>query len=229
MISNIFLIFKAILFWLNLFISVILIGPIAFLFGLFSYKACLSISKLWCKYNLFFLKRVCSLSYDYSGPKLDSYKIVISNHQSAWETIYLAAYAHNPIFILKKELLMIPIFGWCLYLLNNISIDRSDGASSLKKIMKSCSSHIIKNKTIIIFPEGTRLLYGSKSQIKKGVLKILESLKLNSLLLCHDAGRYWQKSSYIIRPGVIKINATSLEYNSDTDLLKKNIEKHFNS
>ena len=116
MISNIFLIFKAILFWLNLFISVILIGPIAFLFGLFSYKACLSISKLWCKYNLFFLKRVCSLSYDYSGPKLDSYKIVISNHQSVLGNYLFSSICSQSNFYIEKRTIndsniwMVPVF-----------------------------------------------------------------------------------------------------------------------
>lgn len=228
MISSIFLIFKSFLFWINLVLSVILFGPVAFLFGIVSYKICLLVSKVWCKYNLYFLKIVCSLSYELSGKTLDSHKIVISKHQSAWETIFLAAHVSNPIFILKKELLMIPIFGWCLYLLDNISIDRSDGAASLKKIMNSCRHHIENNKTIIIFPEGTRLPYGSKTHIKKGILKILESLKISSLLLHHNAGKYWQKNSYLIKPGVIKVHTLSLDYDNNLDLLKKNIENHFN-
>ncbi len=228
MISNIFLIFKSLIFWINLVISVILFGPVAFLFGLVSYNACLSISKAWCRYNLFILKSVCSLTYEYSGSKINSHKIFISKHQSAWETIFLAAYVNNPIFILKKELLMIPIFGWCLFLLKNISIDRSDGAASLKKIIKECSEHIENKKTLIIFPEGTRLPYGSRSKIKKGILKILNHLKLNSLVMHHDAGKYWQKSSYLIKPGIIKVSTIPLEYNENLDILQESIEEHFN-
>ena len=227
MISSTFLIFKSFLFWINLVVSVILFGPFAFTFGLVSYSTCLLISKAWCRYNLLFLKYVCSLTYDFSKLSLNTHKIVISKHQSAWETIFLAAYINNPIFILKRELLMIPIFGWCLYLLKNISIDRSDGVSSLKKIMSISSKHIKNDKTLIIFPEGTRLPYGSKTSIKKGVLKILESLKLNSLLLHHDAGRYWRKNSFLIKPGVIKINTVSMNYNNNLDFLKKRIEEHF--
>ena len=228
MISSTYLISKSFLFWVNLILSVVVFGPVAFIFGLISYKLCLIISKTWCKYNLYFLKIVCSLSHEFSGPNLNEHKIVISKHQSAWETIFLAAHVNNPIFILKKELLMIPIFGWCLYLLNNISIDRSDGPSSLKKIMGSCSYHIENNKTLIIFPEGTRLPFGSTSHIKKGVLKIIKSLKLDSLLLHHDAGKYWHKSSLIIHPGTIKISTITLNYNQDSDTLQRNIEEHFN-
>ena len=227
MISNTFLIFKSVLFWINLVLSVFLIGPIAFLLGLFSYRLCLKISKIWCRYNLFFLKYFCSLSFIISGPDLNSSQLIISRHQSAWETIFLAAFVQKPIFILKKELLMIPIFGWCLYLLKNISIDRTDGRSSLIKIIKSCGEHISKNRTLIIFPEGTRVAYGEQSSLKKGIFKILDVLKIQSILINHDAGKYWSKSSLIIKPGVINIEIISLKYSSDMDEIKERIINHF--
>ena len=100
---------------------------------------------------------------------------------------------------------MIPIFGWCLYLLKNISIDRADGRSSLRKIIKSCGEHVDKNRTLIIFPEGTRIAYGEQSSLKKGIFKILDVLKMQSILMNHDAGKYWSKNSLIIKPGVISI------------------------
>ena len=227
MISNTFLIFKSILFWINLVLSVFLIGPIAFLHGLFSYRLCLKISKIWCRYNLFFLKHFCSLSFKLSGPDLNSSQLIISRHQSAWETIFLAAFVQKPIFILKKELLMIPIFGWCVYLLKNISINRTDGRSSLRKIIKSCGEHVNKNRTLIIFPEGTRIAYGEQSNLKKGIFKILDVLKMQSILMNHDAGKYWSKNSLIIKPGVISVETISLKYSSDMDEIKQRIINHF--
>jgi len=227
MISNIFLTFKSLLFWVNLVLSVLLFGPIAFTLGLFSYELCLFISKLWCRYNLYFLRHVCSLKYELRGPKLEKYSVIISRHQSAWETIFFAAFIERPIFILKKELLMIPLFGWCLYLLKNISIDRSDGISSLKKIMRCCGDHISNGRTLIIFPEGTRVPYGMNIEIKKGVLKIIDSLKLPSVIINHNAGKFWNKNSFLIKPGIITIDALSLEYNSDQSFIKKAIQKHF--
>ena len=228
MINNISLIFKSILFWLNLVLSVLLFGPITFFFGLFSYNLCLRLSKLWCIYTLFFLKNICALGFKINGPDLNSTQLVVSRHQSAWETIFFAAYVDRPIFILKKELLRIPLFGWCLFLLKNISIDRSDGANSLKKIMKACDSHVLDKRTIIIFPEGTRAPYGAKVKIKKGIFKIMESLKVSSLLVNHDAGKYWNKNSFLIRPGVIDIQTSTMRYKENMSELQNTIINHFN-
>ena len=227
MINNIFLIFRSVSFWINLIISVLLFGPIAFLSGIVSYSVCLKISKLWCRYNLYFLKLFCSLSYTYKGPRIDSTQLIISRHQSAWETLFLAAYAEKPIFILKKELLRIPLFGWCLFLLRNIAIDRSDGVNALKKILNSCNEHIANKRTLIIFPEGTRVPYGQRGTIKKGIFKIVESLKITSLVLNHDAGKYWSRDSFIIKPGCINIETLSLDYTPKADNLNTIIREHF--
>ena len=227
MINNILLIFRSVSFWLNLVISVLLFGPIAFFAGVMSYSVCLKISKLWCRYNLYFLKLFCSLSYTYDGPWVNSSQLIISKHQSAWETLFLAAYAEKPIFILKKELLRIPLFGWCLFLLKNIAIDRSDGVTALKKIMNSCNNHIANKRTLIIFPEGTRVPHGKTGTIKKGIFKIIESLKITSLVLNHDAGKYWSRDSFLIKPGTINIETLSLGYTEQADDLSSVIREHF--
>ena len=226
MISNIFLISRSILFWINIVFSVLIFGPVTFLVGIISYDLCLYLSKQWCRYNLLFLKYICLLSYNFDDHEIKTSKIIISRHQSTWETFFFTAYIDYPIFILKKELLMIPLFGWCLYLLKHISIDRSDGASSLKKIMKSCDEHIQVNRTIIIFPEGTRSLYGTKANLKRGVFKILESVKTKSYVVNHSAGKYWN-NSFLIRPGIIDINIIPLEYDTNLDRMKNKIQNHF--
>ncbi len=174
-----------------------------------------------------FLKISAHLAMKQMALTLITHSIVISRHQSAWETIFLAAYIKRPIFILKRELLMIPLFGWCLYLLKNISINRSDGVSSLKKIMKACDEHVDNDRTLIIFPEGTRVNYGKNIEIKKGVLKILDALKLPSIIINHNAGKFWSKDSFLIKPGTVLIETISLPYNADQLISKNKIQEHF--
>ena len=89
-----------------------------------------------------------------------------------WETLFLAAYADKPIFILKKNYLGYRYLDGVSFLLKNIAIDRTDGVTALKKIMNSCNDHIANKRTLIIFPEGTRVPYGQTGTIKKGILKL---------------------------------------------------------
>lgn len=229
MINNFLLIFRSLLFWSNLIISVLLFGPITFLIGLLSYNTCLKLSKTWCWYNIYFLKYVCSLDFKLQNQNLNESNIIICKHQSAWETIYLTAVVDKPIFILKKELLLIPLFGWCLYLLKNVAIDRAKGSKSISKILHHCKKEFIDDKTLIIFPEGTRVPYGETSEIKKGVILILKSLKKNALMVNHNSGLFWSKSSYIIKPGVINITTKNLEFTDNPNYLHKEITDFLNS
>ena len=143
-------------------------------------------------------------------------------------TIFTAV-VDKPIFILKRELLLIPIFGWCLFLLKNISINRARGSAALNKIMNQCQNQFNMDKTLIIFPEGTRIPYGKKSKIKKGVLTILRSLRADALMVNHNSGLFWSKSSFLIKPGTINVSLSSLKFSNESSLLLNKIEKYFNS
>ena len=229
MISNLFLIFKSLFFWFSIVISVLLFGPLVFIAGLLSYSLCLRLSKIWCWYNIYFLKYVCSLNYSVDLENINDYRIIISKHQSAWETLFFTAVVDKPIFILKRELLLIPIFGWCLFLLKNISINRARGSAALNKIMNQCQNQFNMDKTLIIFPEGTRIPYGKKSKIKKGVLTILRSLRADALMVNHNSGLFWSKSSFLIKPGTINVSLSSLKFSNESSFLLNKIEKYFNS
>ena len=99
--------------------------------------------------------------------------------------------------------------------------------TALKKIMSSCNDHIANKRTLIIFPEGTRVAYGQTGTIKKGIFKIIESLKITSLVLNHDAGKYWSRDSFLIKPGIINIKTLSLYYTEHADDLSSIISEHF--
>ena len=93
--------------------------------------------------------------------------------------------------------------------------------------MTSCNDHVANKRTLIIFPEGTRVPYGQTGTIKKGIFKIIESLKITSLVLNHDAGKYWSRDSFIIKPGCINIKTLSLDYTPKADNLNTIIREHF--
>ena len=119
---------------------------------------------------------------------------IASSHQSMFETFFLQTIFNSPIFILKKELLKIPIFGWYLIKIGSISINRGkttkENLNFFEKISKSISR---SNRPLIIFPQGTRLEPNDRSQFKKGASKIYDELKIKCQPVAINSGYIWPK------------------------------------
>ncbi len=119
---------------------------------------------------------------------------IASSHQSMFETFFLQTIFNSPIFILKKELLKIPIFGWYLIKIGSISINRGkttkENLNFFEKISKSIS---ITNRPLIIFPQGTRLTPDDRSQFKKGASRIYDELKIKCQPVAINSGYTWPK------------------------------------
>ena len=132
---------------------------------------------------------------------------VASAHQSMFETFVLQAPLDFPVFILKKELLRIPLFGWYLKKIGSIEIIR--GTTTKKnlnffdKIKNSIQEH---NRPLLIFPQGTRVKFDDRPPFKKGVGRIYESLKLPCIPVALNSGKIWPKGSFIKHPGNIHIS-----------------------
>ena len=119
---------------------------------------------------------------------------IAASHQSMFETFYLQTIFNSPIFILKKELLHIPIFGWYLKKIGSISIQRDkitkDNLGFFENISKKISS---SNQPLIIFPQGTRVLPGERPPFKKGASRIYEELKITCQPVAINSGYVWPK------------------------------------
>ena len=120
---------------------------------------------------------------------------IASSHQSMFETFYLQTIFNSPIFILKKELLLIPIFGWYLKKIGSISIRRNKITKDNLGFFENVSKLIINSKRpLIIFPQGTRVLPQERPQFKKGVARIYEELKITCQPVAINSGYVWPKS-----------------------------------
>jgi len=132
---------------------------------------------------------------------------IACSHQSAFETFYLQTLFNSPVFILKKELLKIPIFGWYLKKIGSISIERNKitkdnlGFSDKIKVLTNNSS-----RPIIIFPQGTRAAVDDRSPFKKGVIRIYEDLKIKCQPVAINSGSVWPKKSKLISNKKITIS-----------------------
>jgi 1-acyl-sn-glycerol-3-phosphate acyltransferase len=132
---------------------------------------------------------------------------IASAHQSMFETFVLQAPLDFPVFILKKELLRIPLFGWYLKKIGSIEIIRGtttkDNLNFFDKIKNTIQKH---NRPLLIFPQGTRVNFNDRSPFKKGVGRIYDSLKLPCIPVALNSGKIWPKNSFIKYPGNIHIS-----------------------
>ena len=136
---------------------------------------------------------------------------VVCSHQSIFETFFLQTIFENPVFILKKELVRIPLFGWYLKKMGCISIDR-DKITKENLNFSDEVSRVIKdtNKTLIIFPQGTRKDFNDRSKFKKGFARIYKELRISCLPVAVNSGKVWPKNGGLIHSQIITVSILNI-------------------
>lgn len=135
-----------------------------------------------------------------SGPAIYAIR-----HESAWETLTLVHMFEQPIFVMKKELFSIPIFGPMARKSGAISIDRAHGVQALTSALRQIKQRIAEGHVIVIFPEGTRMPTGEFSGIKRGIALFYRAANCPVIPVVHDSGKFWPPHGFIKRPGTIKM------------------------
>lgn len=137
----------------------------------------------------------------------DAPAIVLSKHQSAWETLFLPAYMPREIcFVYKKELHRIPFFGWGLALLRMIPIDRSKGKDAFEQVVRLGRQRLDEGRWPLLFPEGTRIPPGKEGRYKMGGALLATRTGVVVVPIAHNAGECWPKNSFIKKPGLITVS-----------------------
>ena len=152
---------------------------------------------------------------------------IAASHQSMFETFYLQTIFNSPVFILKKELLLIPIFGWYLKKIGSISIKRNKVTKDNLGFFQDISEIIKdKNRPLIIFPQGTRVLPSERPHFKKGVSRIYEELKISCQPIAINSGRVWPKKGNKQKNKKIIISILPpFSYGLDKNEFVKSLEK----
>jgi len=162
----------------------------------------------WAHIMLYLTRVICGVHYRVLGieniPKTPS--IVLSKHQSAWETLAFQQIFPAQVWVLKKELLHIPFFGWGLAMTSPIAINRSSGRSALKQIVQQGKDRLKQGLWIVIFPEGTRIVPGKKGKYGIGGAWLATHTGVSVVPVAHNAGELWGKNSFIKRPGTITVS-----------------------
>ncbi len=154
------------------------------------------------------LRLVCGVRYELVGKEnlpQDRPYVLLVNHQSEWETIYLQLLIQPISTVLKKELLRIPFFGWALALLRPIAIDRSQRTGAIKQLLKQGKERLAEGVPVVIFPQGTRVPAGQLGKFNKGGAMLACSAKVPVVPMVHNAGEHWPSARFAKIPGLIRI------------------------
>lgn len=195
------------LFAVSMLASTLVVGPLmllAYPLGLGVRYRC---AQYWVSFNLWALRRICRLDFSVSGlehiPAGNG--VILCKHQSAWETIGLQAVFPNVCFILKKELLRLPIWGWAMATLEPIAIDRRAKSAAMKQILRDGENRLRKGRWLVIFPEGTRVAPGHKGRYAASGGILAHRSGFPVVPIAHNAGEFWGRGGFLKYPGTIKL------------------------
>ena len=160
----------------------------------------------WAKFVTWWLKVTCGLSHKIEGfdniP--DEPCVFACEHQSTWEAIVTQTFLPPVAWVLKKELLSIPVFGLGLRATGPIAIDRSDQKNALDQVVDQGIEKFNEGRYVLIFPQGTRTPYGESGRYKKGAAKLAIAANRVIVPIALDAGKYWSSENLWIKSGVIR-------------------------
>ena len=131
--------------------------------------------------------------------------VILSKHQSAWETLAFQQIFPPQVHVLKRELLWIPFFGWGLALMSPIAIDRSRGMAAMRQIARKGKQRLEQGFWVIVFPEGTRVGPGEKRKYQQGGAWLASYARAPVVPVAHNAGRVWPRNSFLKYPGMVTV------------------------
>jgi 1-acyl-sn-glycerol-3-phosphate acyltransferase len=192
-----------ILFYLNTLILLIVALPTFFL----PYRAIIWVAKTWGRINLVLLRVVAGVNIEVRGrEKIPKGPILVAaKHQSAWETFALVPLFDNPVFIVKRELQWIPVFGWLMIKGRMVPVDRSAGSQALAEMAERARIELADNRQLIIFPEGTRRAAGAEPRYKFGVAHLYAAEGVPCVPIALNSGLFWPRRSIRRIPGTVVI------------------------
>ena len=195
------------LFALGLAVSTIVFTPIALASMLLPYRIRWRVVTQWSRFNVCWLGVTCRIRTAVEG--LENIPgepaVVLSRHESAWETLALQRYFAPQVWVLKRELFRVPFFGWGLATMRPIAIDRSAALSAFEQILEQGQARLADGCWVVVFPEGTRVPPGERRRFKQGGTRLAVHTGRPVIPVAHNAGDCWPRNSFLKYPGTIRV------------------------
>ena len=201
------LLLRSLLFNLLMLLSVLVYVPLALLTFPFPHKSRYRFISGWARMQMWLVRLLCGIRYRVEGrehlPKGPA--IILAKHQSAWETLAFQELFPMQTWVLKRELLWIPFFGWGLALMKPIAIDRGAGRRAVMQVIEQGKERLEDGIWIVVFPEGTRVMPGQRRRYGIGGAALAVETGYPVVPVAHNAGSFWPKRGFLKRPGTIQV------------------------
>jgi 1-acyl-sn-glycerol-3-phosphate acyltransferase len=198
---------RSLLFNLGFFAWTLAIVVLGVPFLLLPYRFTYRLGGFWVRVSLALLRllvgldhRVVGLEYRLAGPAIYAVK-----HQSAWDTLVFALLLKDPAYVLKRELIFVPFFGWLLRRAGMIPVDRAGRASALRDMIGQAKQRVDQGRSLLIFPQGTRTAPGEHRPYHPGVAALYGQLNLPVVPVALNSGLFWGRRQFVKRPGTITL------------------------
>jgi len=164
-------------------------------------------SLFWIDFCLWWLKLTCRLTHRMTGlENMPAGPVILAcKHQSSWETLAFSRLFPRSATVLKRELVMIPIVGWAMARVGNIAVERGDGARALRGLVRQAKAALGEGRSILIFPEGTRVAVGAERPYQVGTAALYRQLGVPVVPVALNSGVFWGRRKFIKWPGVIDV------------------------
>jgi 1-acyl-sn-glycerol-3-phosphate acyltransferase len=200
---------RALGFWLGFAGSTMLFGlliaPLVLPFGWHGRYRVLS---QWTRFNVWWLGVTCGLRHRVHGAanlQQQQAAIVMAKHQSAWETIALQQILPPQVWVLKRELMRIPFFGWAIGMVDPVPLDRKAGRRALENLVQAGTDRLERGLWVVMFPEGTRVPPGQRGKYRIGGAVLAARSGHPVIPIAHNSGSFWPRQSLVKYPGVIDV------------------------
>jgi len=162
----------------------------------------------WSRLVIALARTLCGIRYRVRAaePLPPGPCIVMSKHQSAWETLAFQAIFPPQVLVVKKQLLRIPFFGWGLATLSPVAIDRTTGTKALRQVLAQGADRLARGFWVVVFPEGTRMRHGERGRYQPGGAMLAARTGAAVIPVAHDAGRLWPRNGFLKYPGTVTVS-----------------------
>lgn len=198
---------RSLLFYIGFLFSALIFSVSAFLLLALPLRQRYQMLGQWPRFVIWWLEKTCLLNFSVDGLENlpNTAAIVLSKHQSAWETIAFQTIFPVYVLLLKRELLRIPMFGWALASLQPIAIDRQNLRKSMQQIVEQGQRHLAQGFWLVIYPEGTRVAPGEKKRYGIGGAMLAAESGYPVVPVAHNSGEFWPPRGFIKYPGTIRV------------------------